>query len=160
MALAACANGGEQEKNYTVPGTLCDVSLDPDLLDPFLPGGNSITVKSSSPSGGTKQCDVIVDGKVTVRGIQTWWSDEESASTVAVAYDKTEGGQKSADDRYLYSGTGGVGQTAASCNSAEHPDQNLYGVVQVFTPDRGDADAMKKLVTSYTRALERSSACR
>ncbi|MEU0070367.1 hypothetical protein ABZ027_12600 [Streptomyces sp. NPDC006332] len=103
---------------------------------------------------------MIIDGDIAVRQIQTWWGNRESAATVADAYDKTENGRVTDDDRYLYSGTGGVGKTTESCKSAKHPDQDLYGVIQVFTQDRADPDAMKKLIMSYTKALEDSSACR
>ncbi|MGV9943828.1 hypothetical protein [Streptomyces sp. NPDC003401] len=63
------------------------------------------------------------------------------------------------DSRYLYSGTGAVGKTTTSCKSSEHPGQNLYAVIQVFTPDRSDSGAMKKLITAYTKALEDSDEC-
>lgn len=160
LALSACSGGsGEEEKNYTVPSALCGIPLAPELLDAFLPGGDSISVKPSSPNGGTKRCDLIVDGDISVRQIQAWWSDGESASTVAAGYDKMDDGQVTDDDRYLYSGTGSAGKTTASCKSPAHPDQTLYAVVQVFTPDRSDSGAMKTLITAYTKALEDSGAC-
>ncbi|WP_307677644.1 hypothetical protein [Streptomyces sp. V4I2] len=160
LAVSACSGGGgEEAKKYTTPNALCGISLDPELLDSFLPGGDSISVKPSSPNGGAKQCDVIVDGDVSVRQIQTWWSNGESASTVAAAYDKMDDGQVTDDDRFLSSGTGSVGKTTASCKSSDHPDQTLYAVVQVFAPDRSDSGAMKTLITAYTKALEDSGAC-
>ncbi|MEV0641335.1 hypothetical protein AB0I77_41720 [Streptomyces sp. NPDC050619] len=161
LALSACSGGdGEAEKKYTVPSALCGISLDPELLDAFLPGGDSVSVKPSSPNGGTKRCDVIVDGDISVRQVQAWWSNGESASTVAAGYDKMDDGQVTDDDRYLYSGTGSVGKTTTSCKSSDHPDQTLYAVVQVFTPDRSDSGAMKRLITAYTKALEDSDECR
>ncbi|WP_338895791.1 hypothetical protein WBG99_08795 [Streptomyces sp. TG1A-60] len=159
-AIAACSNGGrEEEKKYTAPSAFCGISLEPDLLNAFLPGGDSISVKPTFPNGGTKRCDVIVDGTISVRQIQTWWSTGESASTIAAAYDKMDDGQVTADGRYLYSGAGAVGKTTASCKTSDHPDQDLYAVIQVFTPERSDSDAMKKLITAYTKGLEQSSRC-
>ncbi|MFM9698305.1 hypothetical protein [Streptomyces europaeiscabiei] len=159
-AVTACsAGGGEQEKKYTVPNTLCGIPQNPDLLDAFLPGGDSVSVKATSPNGGTKRCDVIVDGAVSVRQTETWWSSEESASTVAAAYDKMDDGQVTEDSRYLYSSTGAVGRTTTSCNSPDHPDQSLFAVIQVFTPERSNSDAMKKLISAYTKGLEDSSRC-
>ena len=160
LTISACASGKQEEKTYTVPSALCGIPLDPELLDTFLPGGDSVTVKPASPNGGTKRCDVIVDGDVSVRQTQTWWSDRESVSTVAAGYDKMDNGQVTDDDRYLYSGTGAVEKALASCKSSQHPDQNLYAIVQVLAPDRSDSDAMKKLITAYTKALEDSSECR
>jgi hypothetical protein len=101
---------------------------------------------------------VIVDGTVSVRQTETWWNSEESASTVAAAYDKMDDGQVTEDNRYLYSSTGAVGRTT-SCNSPDHPDQSLFAVIQVFTPERSNSEAMKKLITAYTKGLEDSSRC-
>ncbi|GAA3842158.1 hypothetical protein GCM10022206_95210 [Streptomyces chiangmaiensis] len=161
LAVSACSSGGgEEEKRYTIPSAQCGISLDPELLGTFLAGGDSITVKPSSPNGGTKRCDLIVDGRVSVRQIQTWWSNGESVSTVAAAYDKMDDGQVADNNRYLYTGTGAVGKTTTTCKSPDHPDQTLYAVVQVFTPDESDSGAMKKLIRAYTNALEDSSECR
>ncbi|MEU2286445.1 hypothetical protein ABZ614_31720 [Streptomyces sp. NPDC013178] len=161
LALSACSGGGgEEEKKYTTPSALCGISLDPELLDAFLPGGDSLSVKPSSPNGGTKRCDVSVDGELSVRQIRTWWSNGESASTVAAGYDRMDDGQVTDDGRYLYSGTGAVGKTTASCKSSDHPDQTLFAVIQVFAPDHSDTGAMKKLIAAYTKALEDSGECR
>ncbi|MFE9768571.1 hypothetical protein ACFYPC_29345 [Streptomyces sp. NPDC005808] len=101
---------------------------------------------------------MIIDDNVAVRQSQTWWSNGESAATVASGYAQMDNGQVSDDNRYLYSGTGGVGKTK-SCTSTEHPEQDLYSVIQVFAADRDNSHAMKKLITAYTEALEESSAC-
>ncbi|WP_416972486.1 hypothetical protein [Streptomyces sp. 4F14] len=160
FSVVACsADGGDDEKNYSIPGSLCEISSDPNLIDPFLPGGDSLTVKSSILSGGAARCDVTVDGKVTVREILTWWGDRESAVTVAAAYANTDDGKVTDDERYLYSGVGAVGKTSESCKSTEHPDQDLYGVVQVFTAGRSNPEAMKKLIISYIKGLEASAEC-
>ncbi|MDX3387030.1 hypothetical protein PV682_37145 [Streptomyces niveiscabiei] len=160
LAVSACSKGnGEDKKNYTVPSALCGIKTDPELVDPFLPGGDSIAVKSATLSGGASRCDVTVDGKVAVREIFTWWGDRESVVTVAAAYAKTDGGKVTDDERYLYSGVGAVGKTSESCKSTEHPDQDLYGVVQVFADGRSDPEAMKALVASYVKGLEASAEC-
>ncbi|MEU5662185.1 hypothetical protein [Streptomyces longwoodensis] len=100
-----------------------------------------------------------IDGELAIRHVQTWWADGENAATVSEGYDRMEDGQLIDDERYFYSGTGAVGKTSASCKSPEHPEQRLYGVVQVYAPGRSDAKAMKKLVLAYTEALDSSSAC-
>jgi len=159
-AVSACSKGdGDDKKNYTVPSALCGIKADPDLVDPFLPGGESVEVKSLTLSGGAKRCDVVVDGKVALREIQTWWSDGETATTVAAAYANTDDGKTTDDGRYLYSGVGAVGKTSADCKSKEHPDQDLYGVVQVFADGRSDPEVMKELIASYIRGLEASAEC-
>ncbi|MDO0914600.1 hypothetical protein QQM39_28335 [Streptomyces sp. DT2A-34] len=160
LVATACSSGGGDEKNYTVPRTQCGISFNPELLDPFLPGGEVMDVKQSSPNGGTKRCDVIVDGETVVREVQVWWNEGESVTSVAAAYAKMDSGQVVDGDRYFYSGAGGVGKTTDSCKSTEHPGQDLYAVIQVFASGRSDSDAMKNLITSYTKALEGSGECR
>ncbi|MET9964605.1 hypothetical protein ABZZ80_01410 [Streptomyces sp. NPDC006356] len=160
LIVTACSSGEENEKNYTVPRTQCGISLNPELLAPFLPGGERIAVKQSSPNGGTKRCDVIIDGQIAVREVQAWWSEGESVTSVAGAYAKMDNGQATGDNRYFYSDTGGIGKAAEPCKSTEHPGQDLYGIVQVFASGRADSDAMKSLITSYTKALEGSDECR
>ncbi|MBZ3910279.1 hypothetical protein [Streptomyces acidiscabies] len=160
MVMSACSNGnGEGEKKYTVPSALCEIKADPKLIDPFLPGGDSLAVKSSNPNGGTKRCDVTVDGKIAVREILVWWGDRETVATVAAAYAKTDDGKVTDDERYLYSGVGAVGKTSEACKSTEHPDQDLYGVVQVFAAGRSDPEAMKELIAAYIQGLEASAEC-
>ncbi|WP_432139373.1 hypothetical protein [Streptomyces sp. bgisy154] len=162
LTATACStsSGGDGERNYTIPSTQCGISLNPELISPFLPGGDSITVKPSSPNGGTKRCDVIVDGKLAIREIQSWWSNGERVTTVAEAYDKTANGEVAPNGRVLFSDVGAVGKTAAYCTSVEHPDQTLFTVIQVFTSGRSDSAAMKRLVTSYTQSVENSAECR
>ncbi|MEV1024158.1 hypothetical protein [Streptomyces sp. NPDC050264] len=65
------------------------------------------------------------------------------------------------DQRFAYAGMGGVGKKA-SCKSTNHPEQDLYAVVQALALASGvdDEAAMKKLITGYTKAVERSATCR
>ncbi|MFE6931648.1 hypothetical protein ACFVDT_06415 [Streptomyces sp. NPDC057699] len=56
-------------------------------------------------------------------------------------------------------GKAGVGKTT-SCTSSAHPEQDLYAVIQVLDSGIDDRAAMKSLLTDYTEAVERSSACR
>lgn len=160
LVVTACSSGGGDEKSYTVPRTQCGVSLNPELLDPFLPRGEAMDVEQSSPNGGTKRCDVIIDGEIAVREVRAWWNEGESVTAVADAYAKMDSGQVADGDRYFYSGTGGVGKTAGPCKSTEHPGQDLYGVIQVFASGRADSRAMKNLIISYIKALEGSGECR
>ncbi|MFF2216713.1 hypothetical protein [Streptomyces antibioticus] len=161
LTMSACsAGGGEEGKKYTIPDALCGVPMNHELLDAFLPGGDSLSVKASAPNGGTKRCDVTVDGDISLRQTQTWWNNGESASTVGAGYDGMDGGRPTADGRYVYSSAGAVGKTAKSCTSPDHPDQRLFAVIQVFTPDHPATGKMKKLITDYTHALEKSGECR
>ncbi|MEU6811496.1 hypothetical protein ABZ920_21405 [Streptomyces sp. NPDC046831] len=160
LALTGCSggDGGGEERAYDVPGVLCGIPLDPGFVEPFLPGGKTLSTKESAPSGGAKRCDVLVDGDLALRQTRTWWARGESASSVAAGYSGMEGAKVSADARFVHSGTGAVGKTS-SCTSDDHPRQNLYAVIQVLAPDREDPAAMQKLITAFTEAVEESKDC-
>lgn len=159
LATSACsADSNESARNYKIPNVLCNIDFDSALISPFLPGGDDIVVDSTSPNGGTERCDVAIDGNTAVRLTRAWWDSKESAATVAAAYDKMKDGRVDEDGHMLYSGTGGVGEVN-SCTSADHPGQVLFAVVQAFTPDHDDPDAMKNLVKAYSTAIGKSDAC-
>lgn len=125
-----------------------------------MPAGDTLSVLKSSPNGGTTRRDVSVDGELAVRHVQAWWAEGENAATVSEAYDRMQDGQLIDDDHYFSSGTGAVGKTSAACKSSRHPEQDLYGIVQVYSPGHSDEKAMKKLVLAYIKALDSSGACR
>ncbi|NUV63721.1 hypothetical protein [Streptomyces sp. CAI-85] len=77
LTASSCSGGGgeEEARKYTVPEALCGVPVNPELLDAFLPGGDSLSVKASAPNGGTKRCDVTVEGDVSLRQTR---DDEEA----------------------------------------------------------------------------------
>ncbi|MEU2560091.1 hypothetical protein ABZ626_12245 [Streptomyces longispororuber] len=79
--------------------------------------------------------------------------------SVATVHAQVEPGHVTVDKKYLYSGTGAVGK-GKDCVDPTHPDQVLYTVVQSYAAGRDDAATMKKLITAYTTAVERSTACR
>lgn len=83
----------------------------------------------------------------------------ENATTVAQGYADTDDGMVSDDGRFVHAGKAGVGKTA-SCTSSEHPEQDLYAVVQVLGSGIDDQAAVRSLITDYTKAVERSAACR
>ncbi|MEU9708696.1 hypothetical protein [Streptomyces sp. NPDC047967] len=43
---------------------------------------------------------------------------------------------------------------------SEHPEQDLYIVVETRDTGIGDPEAIKKLLTAYTKAVEGAAACR
>ncbi|MDF6018892.1 hypothetical protein [Streptomyces sp. JH34] len=159
--LSACSGDSDDAagKKYTVPASLCGVAVDPALVKALLPNGDSVSSASSKPNGGTARCDVSVDGEVALRLTQAWWGAGESATTVAQGYADADEGTASDDGRFVHAGKAAVGKTA-SCTSSEHPDQDLYAVVQVLAPGIDDKAAMKSLITDYTEAVGRSDACR
>ncbi|MEU1090540.1 hypothetical protein ACFYPN_00155 [Streptomyces sp. NPDC005576] len=157
-SLSACSGDEPAAKNYTVPTTLCGVTVEPALVKAALPGGDFLSSAVSKPNGGTTRCVVSVDGKVALRLTQAWWGRGETGTTVAEAYAYTDGGETTDDYRFVWAGKAGVGKTA-SCASSEHPDLALFAIVQVLDSGIDDKAAMKALINSYTAAVDRSAAC-
>lgn len=157
-SLSACSGDDSPKKAYTVPTSLCGTAVNPALVKAALPGGDSLSSAPSKPNGGTTRCDVSVDGKAALRLTQTWWGTRETATTVAAAYDGTDGGAASDDYRFVYAGKAGVGKVA-SCTSSDHPEMDLFTVIQVLDSGVDDQTAMKSLITDYTKAVEQSAAC-
>ncbi len=153
--VAGCGDEG-QERAYAVPRTLCGTAVDRGALASFLPAGSEIAVKEKS-SSGHERCQVIVDGKLIVTTAQMWAeADRTTAFTAARqsigALDETaEGG------RFVYSGNEAFGKTRG-CVDAKY-QQELYTVIQADGSKRRDADAMKRLILSFTEAVEESAAC-
>ncbi|MER6691181.1 hypothetical protein [Streptomyces minutiscleroticus] len=155
-ALSACSKNETRE--YTPPKSLCNVSVEPDSLSPFLPGGKKISQQQESPNGGTERCKVSVDGKIAVIAGQVWWNSEGNVTEVASAHAKISPGQVTDDEQYFYSGTGAVGK-AQGCTDKAHPDQSLFTALQVFAEDHDNKDAMKQLITEYTEQVRKDKKC-
>ncbi|MFD5134721.1 hypothetical protein ACFWMX_00380 [Streptomyces sp. NPDC058378] len=77
---------------------------------------------------------------------------------VSEGYAGTDDGALSDDGRFVYTGKAGVGKTS-SCSSSEHPEQDLYAVVQVSDSGIDGQTAMKSLITDYTKEVGQSAAC-
>ncbi|MFQ6851738.1 hypothetical protein AAIB46_12670 [Streptomyces sp. 35M1] len=158
--LSACSGDEPPKKAYTVPTSLCGITVDPALVEDVLPGGDSLATATVKPNGGTVRCNLSVDGKEALSLAQAWWGDRDSAAGVAQAYAHTDNGTLSEDERFVHTGRAGVGQTVPSCEVSEHPEQDLYIVVETRDTGIDDPEAIEKLLTAYTKAVEGSAACR
>ncbi|MCT6776450.1 hypothetical protein LXH09_07445 [Streptomyces sp. CS7] len=157
--LSACSGDEPPKKAYTVPTSLCGITVNPALVKDVLPGGDSLTTATVKPNGGTVRCNLSVDGKEALSLAQAWWGDRDSATGVAQAYAHTDNGTLSEDERFVYTGRAGVGQTVSSCEVSEHPEQDLYIVVETRDTGIDDPEAIEKLLVAYTKAVEGSAAC-
>ncbi|MFB8050188.1 hypothetical protein [Streptomyces rubiginosohelvolus] len=159
-ALSACSGGEPPKKAYTVPGSLCGITVEPALVKAVLPGGDSLTTATVKPNGGTVRCNLSVDGKDALSIAQAWWSQGQTTATVSQGYSHTDDGTLSEDERFVHTGRAGVGRTVSSCEVSEHPEQDLYIVVETRDTGVDDPEAIEKLLVAYTKAVEGSPACR
>ncbi|MGW9496861.1 hypothetical protein ACWG5P_21135 [Streptomyces prasinus] len=155
--LAGCS-GSDEGKNYAVPKSLCGVSLESALIDELLPSGNKVDVQEKNPGPSRKRCQVIVDGKAALEVSQEWWPEGDTVVDVAQGVPQVKSAVLTDDSDFLLTGTGAVQQ--ARCASSERPDHVLFITAQVYADGVDDSEAMQKLITAYTRAVEGSAVCR
>lgn len=157
LAATVTGCGADKEtRDYSVPGTLCGIRFDTKELTPFLPPGKKLSVKPDVTPSAT-WCDVSVDGKLAVRTVQKWW--QGGRDTAYFLRSQTlERVEKTADaGRYVYSDNQAFGKTKDCVD--EKYKQELYTGVQAYGSDHEDADAMKRLIVSFTERVEKSDAC-
>ncbi|MCX4697515.1 MULTISPECIES: hypothetical protein [Streptomyces] len=154
-ALSACSSEG-QEREYTVPSSLCGTAIEATDLAPFLPAGHKITVRDK-PYSGTKRCEVVVDNTLIVTTTQMWL--KEGDTTAIFAYGQTLDTPKNSAEggRFQYSGYEAFGKTHDCVDTKAK--QALYTAIQAQGSKHRDADAMKRLILSYTKEVESSTEC-
>jgi hypothetical protein len=157
-ALVGCS-GAEEKKEYAVPKALCDVAVDRQVLAELLPPGKQVEVAEKHPVNRRTECQVNVDGNASLIASQEWWEDSDSILDVAASVPQLESAKLTDDSNtYIQSGTGAVMKTK-TCISPDHPDHTLFTAIEVHADGVDNADAVKKLITGYTRAVESSKTC-
>jgi hypothetical protein len=154
LTLASCSED-EPEREYSVPRNACGTAIDADALAKFLPPGEKVSTEVTTASAKATRCAVSVDGKRVVYTAQEWWNDMSVREFAkGVTLDKV-GGQTE-DGRFAYSGNQAFGKTNGCRNDR---GQVLYTAVLASGSKHRDAAAMKRLITKYTEAVQRSSVC-
>ncbi|MEU2058124.1 hypothetical protein [Streptomyces bungoensis] len=155
--LAGCS-GSDGKKAYDVPTKLCGVTVDPSLVLPFLPSGEKVRVRGADPVPSRRLCQMDIDGKWALMANQEWWAKDVSIATVVGANPQLVSAKTSTDGALVYGGNGAV-ERVESCKNPSHPRWVLYTSLRVRASSLGDAYAMKKLATAYSRAVAKTHAC-
>lgn len=158
LALAAC---GGDERDYTVPTSLCGTPVDSGLLEPLLPVGKEIgQEKGFSGQEGPKQmCTVRVDGKAWLVTHGEWREGGYTALD-AVRDRRGRGGEHAVDGgKIAYWDQGAA--TVVPCRSEKWKAQTFSVVVESVYRDgrKGDSDALKAFVESYGKAVAERLPC-
>ncbi|MFJ8886763.1 hypothetical protein ACIRJR_25610 [Streptomyces sp. NPDC102402] len=157
LATTVTGCGAEEEvRDYSVPDTLCGIPFDTKELTPFLPPGKKLSVKPDISPSAT-WCDVIVDGKLAVRTVQKWWQGGRDTAYFLRSQTLERVEETASGGRYVYSVNQAFGKTQDCVD--EKYKQELYTGVQAYGSDHEDADAMKRLIVSFTKTVEKSDAC-
>ncbi|MYV57969.1 hypothetical protein [Streptomyces sp. SID3212] len=157
LALGLLATGcSSPEKEYATPSSLCDVSVPPDLLDPFLPAGKKLSSVPKNDVQGITRCRLVVDEK-TVVSASTEWYEKTLREVAGAPYNEVElDSTTTPDKRYIYAVKGGIG--LVDCQDPKRPDQRLIASVRV-TQGAKDETRMKELITAFTEGVAGSAEC-
>jgi hypothetical protein len=153
--IAGCGGDG-QEREYAIPSSLCGTAVDSDTLAPFLPAGKKITVRDNSYSGA-KGCQVIVDKKLIVTTTQMWLEEGKTTAYFAARQSFDSLDHSAEGGRFRYSSYEAFGKTR-NCVDTKYK-QELYTMMQAEGSKHRDAEAMKRLITAYTKKVEGSTEC-
>ncbi|WP_158801302.1 hypothetical protein [Streptomyces sp. NRRL S-37] len=146
----------EETRDYSVPDTLCGIRVDAEELTPFLPPGKKLSAEPEV-NPASIWCDVSVDGKLAVRTVQKWWQGGHDTAYF-LRSQTLERVEETADEgRYVYSGWQAFGKTE-NCVDEKYK-QDLYTGIQAYGSGHRDADAMKRLIVSFTEEVEKSDEC-
>ncbi|MEU9439476.1 hypothetical protein AB0D42_00820 [Streptomyces sp. NPDC048304] len=156
--LAGCGDGAKRE--YAVPNALCGKVVDAKALATVLPAGKKITSQETRDKfPNVTQCTLRVDGKDVIAARYDWWDKETSPSVVSREFWNVKNGELTKDDRYFISETGGVGRVSG-CRTTVLPNRTLYAGMELRGSAHKNSQAMKRLIVSYTEALEQSDDCK
>ncbi|WP_409469325.1 hypothetical protein [Streptomyces sp. HC307] len=156
LTLSACG-GNEQKRDYSIPDALCGVAVESDDLASFLPAGRDIDVRNKAASG-VKTCEVVIDKKLIVTTTQAWLEEGKNTSYFAYSQSLENHDHSAEGGRFRYSGNEAFGKTDG-CVDTQY-GQELYTAVQAQGSEHSDADAMKRLITSFTSEVEASATCK
>ncbi|MGW4302759.1 hypothetical protein ACWEHT_23775 [Streptomyces sp. NPDC004646] len=138
---------------------MCGTPVESKELYEFLPPGKKVSSHIARKSENATSCALSVDGKQIVSTAQEWWNDMRIWEFAGgMTLEKLD--HQTKDGRFIYSGNRAYGKTVGCHSSRQPSDWVLYTGVQAFGSKHRDPAAMKKLIVSYTEAVEKSSACR
>jgi hypothetical protein len=158
MATGLTACGGEK-REYAAPTSLCGIPVDSGELAPFLPPGKKIKVEERDPENELSWktgCAVFVDGKDVLATSVAWEEPDTRTSDFAGGVTLERPDHSTDDGHFLWSDREGFGRTECT---APDDDDRLFVALRAYGSEHKDADAMKRIITAFTKAVEKSDAC-
>jgi len=148
----------EQKREYTLPTSLCGVSVPTSALSQLLPVGKRLTVDEATPvPDALTTCEASVDGDMVLSLEQE--HRDVGASAYDIARDRFGVKQpKSAQQRSVaYSDR--VAVSVVKCRGGESGDEDITVAVKVLKPAHQNESAMKYLILGYTSAFKKQQPC-
>ncbi|WP_225833844.1 hypothetical protein [Streptomyces sp. NK08204] len=156
--LSACSKGG-QERQYSVPNSLCGTPVDAKELAPFMPPGRKVSVEQEVDYGFTRTCRVSVDSKRVMETTDSWWEAGKDTADFMRGQTVDAVDHEADNGRYLYSGNEAFAKTH-HCASKQLMGNELFTAIQMRGSSHKDTQAMKRLIVNYTKAIEKTDTCK
>ncbi|WP_416986083.1 hypothetical protein [Streptomyces sp. T028] len=156
LSILTGCGGGEEKREYAIPDTLCGIAVDPEAFAPLFPPGKTLTVTEKDYATATS-CNIVVDKKSFATTTRTWLEEGRTTAYFATSLSLDPPKRSAEADRYRYSDREAFAKTQ-KCVDSQHK-QELYTAVQIWDKTYKDADAMKRLISSFTTEVEKSAAC-
>ncbi|MFF8101965.1 hypothetical protein ACF07S_19830 [Streptomyces sp. NPDC016640] len=153
--LTGCS-ADEKNRNYTIPRSLCGIKVVSDELTAFLPPGEKIKVRKEIRSWITT-CKVVVDDTLILTTTHEWLPKGRTTTYFASGQTLEDINFSAEGGRFRYSGNEGFGKTQKCVDEVR--GQELYAALQASGSKHMDSDAMKHLIISYTKEVEKSPDC-
>ncbi|MFF8034382.1 hypothetical protein [Streptomyces sp. NPDC016626] len=153
--LTGCSTD-EKNRNYTTPHSLCGIKVNSDELTPFLPPGERIKIRKDIRSW-IATCKVVVDDTLILTTTHEWLPKGRTTAYFASGQTLEDINFSAEGDRFRYSGNEGFGKTQKCVDEVR--GQELYAALQASGSKHSDPDAMKHLIISYIREVEKSPDC-
>ncbi|GAA3842134.1 hypothetical protein GCM10022206_95180 [Streptomyces chiangmaiensis] len=153
-AVASCSSP-PPTREYAIPKDLCGTEISSTLLEPLLPPGKEIVIRSTS-AVDVQRCRLQIDGEVAFSSSVERRGADVSARDVAMSAIGVGPSDTSTDNgRFIYSKTGAVGRI--ECKSSENSDSSLW--VTARTSHASDASDMRQFIEQFAEAVGKTGAC-
>ncbi|WP_018544862.1 hypothetical protein [Streptomyces sp. LaPpAH-108] len=164
LLLTALASSGcspnEAKQDFTVPASLCGVSVPSAALSRLLPAdGTQVSVQQDGTwDKDSPLCNVTVDKRLVLVVSTEWVRAGDSARSV-LGKRLAVWQQKSADGgAVVYSDRGAA--SVVKCQDAGVKKFDVGTFIKVLEPGRRDEQAMGQLIRGYTRSVTPQRLCR
>nr|WSY51304.1 hypothetical protein OG999_15065 [Streptomyces sp. NBC_00886] len=162
LVAAAAAAGCSAEKpsrEFTVPKSLCGVSVPTDALSRLLPAsGKQLTAEAEGSTNDVLLCTVSVDDVRVLTLSRERIDAGDSARHILFTQLSIARPKFAEGSTIAYADHAAV--SLLKCRGADVVEEDISTLVNVLKPARPDESAMKSLISAYTAAVKKQGPCK
>ncbi|MFJ9373897.1 hypothetical protein [Streptomyces sp. NPDC101455] len=162
LVAATAAVGCSAEKpgrEFTVPKSLCGVSVPTDALSQLLPAsGKHLTTEAKGSTDDVLLCTVSVDDVRVLTLSRERIDTGDSARHILFTQLSIARPKLAEGDTIAYADKAAV--SLLKCRGTGVVEEDISTLVNVLKPARPDESAMKSLISGYTAAIKKQEPCK